>query len=127
MFAFIVNFIIRTTVHLFVHSFFRHPADRPSLPQVRVAVVSPASPVSQESGVRKETRAPRDSLCRAPQDGQVLRVVRVHQGPPALQAFPPEEATASAESPDVPACREREVTRERRVRKVGQNLPISPQ
>lgn len=92
--------------------------------QVQVAVVSPVRQVSQESEVRREMRALQECPCRVPQGGQVPPVLRVHQGPPDLQAIPLEEATVLAESLGVPAHREREVSRERRVRKVRRATPV---
>lgn len=74
------------------------------------AAVPPAPQVSPERGARRETRDPQGSRCLAPRDGVVSLGYRVLQDPPALQASPPEGATASKGLRADRASREREAS-----------------
>lgn len=92
--------------------------------QLLVAVVHLDLQASLEREVRRETLALQGCLYQDPQDVRELLVPRVNQGLLDLQAIPQEEQTASSGSPGFPACREREVTQERRARKVRRVTPV---
>lgn len=72
---------------------------------------------SREREVRRETWGHRGCPCQVPLAALGLLVPRDHQVSPDLQAIP-QDKTASLENPGVLVCREREVTQERRARKV---------
>lgn len=86
--------------------------------QPSVVVVSLDLQATQEREVRRETLGLQGCLCQVPQDALELLVLRVHPGSLDRQATPQQDKIALLESLDVPACREREVTPERRARKV---------
>lgn len=88
-----------------------------------MVAVCPVFQVSQVKKDRKESLACQEFLCQAHRDVQVPPVGRVNQDPPDLQDFP-QEQTVSRESPDVPACREREVIQERRAPRVTKAKPV---
>lgn len=87
-------------------------------------VVSPDLRASRETEGRRENSALRVWLCRVGQELLGLLEARAHRGPPDLQAFPGTEETASLERPGVPACREREATKEGLARKVIRATPV---
>lgn len=86
--------------------------------QLLVVAVSLDLQASQEREVRRETPALQGCLCQVPRDVRELLVPRVNLDSLDLQAFLQQDKTASLESPGGKACREREVTQERRARKV---------
>lgn len=78
---------------------------------------------SQATEVRRETPVFQECLFQVPQVVQDLPVPRVNQVLLDLQAFP-HHKTVSMENPGVPAYREREVTQERRAKKVRRVPPV---
>lgn len=79
---------------------------------------------TQEREVRREKLALQGSLCQVPQGVQGVLDPRVKLDPLDLQAIPLEDKTASMESLGVPACKETEVTQEKRARKVRKVTPV---
>lgn len=95
-----------------------HPESQPPVERV-----SPDPQVSPEREVRKETQAPRVSLC---QDHREYQVYPVHRESKDLQDYQgiPRDRTAYPENQDVPVCRDRGATLERQARRVKRATPV---
>lgn len=109
---FFFSFVLQVYQDLQVHQEF----------QLQVVVVTLDRLASQEREVRRESLAFQECLCRVPQVVRDLPVSRDHQVLLDLQALPQHNQTVSPESLGVLVCREREVTQERRAKKVRDEI-----